>query len=145
MHKRIFEPVHQSKSSAFKNRIDDSDRPSVGATRRSFEMKLVLVYASVAVLGLACMTLVYAQAAASSTAVSDKGSTPVDAPVDPALIAKLQQLENQDLRSAGNGNKASMVYSRKAAEIRELIDRLQRGEPVNPSEIDTALEPIGTW
>jgi hypothetical protein len=108
-------------------------------------MKLVLVYASVAVLGLACMTPVYAQAAANSTAVSDKSSTAVDAAVDPALIAKLQQLENQDLRSAGNGNKASMVYSRKAAEIRELIDRLQRGEPVNPSEIDTALEPIGTW
>jgi hypothetical protein len=108
-------------------------------------MKLMLVCASAAVVGLACIPPVYAQAPASSVAVASKSSTAVDSPVDPALVAKLDQLYNQDLRSAGVNKQAGLVYTRKAAEIRELIDRLQRGETVNPSEIDTALEPIGTW
>jgi len=101
-------------------------------------MKLVLVCASAAVLALACMSPVYAQAPAKSSPASDPA-------VDPALIAKLDQLYNQDLSGARSNKQATMVYSRKAAEIRQLVERLQRGDKVNPSEIDTALEPIGTW
>lgn len=99
-------------------------------------MKSIAAYIAGAILTFVCVAPICAQT--STTATSGNAA-------DPALLAQLQQAANQDLAGARNGNKANMVYSRKAYEVQELIDRLKRGEKVNPSEIDAALEPVGAW
>jgi len=43
------------------------------------------------------------------------------------------------------GNKNNIEFRRKNYEINLLIDRLQSGQQVDPSEIDKAMEPVHVW
>jgi len=65
--------------------------------------------------------------------------------VSPDLIMKLQEASEQDLRDGRNGNKNNPAYGQKAAQIDNLIARLESGQQVDPSEIHEALEPVHIW
>ena len=65
--------------------------------------------------------------------------------VDPQTIAELQTAAKQALADGRNGNKNHAEFARKNYEINLLIDRLQSGQHVDPSEIDNALEPVHVW
>ena len=64
---------------------------------------------------------------------------------DTDTIAKLQVAAQKALTDGRNGNKNNPVFLRKNYEINLLIDRLQSGQQVDPSEIDKALEPAHVW
>ena len=65
--------------------------------------------------------------------------------VDPQTIAELQTAAKQALADGRNGNKNHAEFARKNYEINLLIDKLQSGQQVDPSEIDNALEPVHVW
>lgn len=65
--------------------------------------------------------------------------------VDPELIAKLQAAEDEAVRQGRNGNKNNIVFGQKAAQIKDIIERLESGQPVDPSELDTAFVPARVW
>lgn len=60
-------------------------------------------------------------------------------------IAQLQEAAKQALNDGRNGNKNNAEFLRKNYEINQLIDKLQSGQEVDPSEIDKALEPAHVW
>jgi hypothetical protein len=64
---------------------------------------------------------------------------------DAATIAQLQVAAKQALSDGRNGNKNNAEFLRKNYEINLLIDRLQSGQQVDPSDIDKAMEPVHTW
>jgi hypothetical protein len=64
---------------------------------------------------------------------------------DQETIAKLEDAAKQALADGRNGNKNNIEFRRKNYEINLLIDRLQSGQQVDPSEIDKALEPVHVW
>ena len=65
--------------------------------------------------------------------------------VDPELISQLQQASNDAVREGRTGNKNNPAFGQKSAQINDLIERLQAGQKVDPSEIDQALEPVWVW
>jgi hypothetical protein len=64
---------------------------------------------------------------------------------DAQTIAQLQEAAQQALADGRNGGKNNPEYRRKNYEINLLIDRLQSGQQVDPSEIDKAMEPVHIW
>jgi hypothetical protein len=98
-------------------------------------MKRLTSYASAAVLGLAFAMPAFAQSPAASTSSQ----------ADPALIAQLEKAAQQDIADGRNGNKNNPAFGQKAYQVNQLIDRLKRGDKVDPSEIDSALEPAHVW
>ncbi len=64
---------------------------------------------------------------------------------DAATVAQLQIAAKQALADGRNGNKNNAEFLRKNYEINQLVDRLQSGQQVDPSDIDKALEPAHTW
>ena len=65
--------------------------------------------------------------------------------VDPATVAQLQLAAKQSLAEGRRGGKTNPEYMRKNYEINLLIDRLESGQQVDPSDIDKALEPPHNW
>jgi hypothetical protein len=65
--------------------------------------------------------------------------------VDQETISKLEDAANKALVEGRTGNKNNLEFRRKNYEINLLIDRLQSGQKVDPSEIDQALEPVHVW
>ena len=49
------------------------------------------------------------------------------------------------MREGRTGNKNNPVFGQKSAQINDLIERLQGGQKVDPSEIDQAFEPARVW
>ena len=72
-------------------------------------------------------------------------TTAAQTQVDPELIAKLQAAEDEAERQGRNGNKNNIVFGQKAAQIKDIIERLKSGQPVDPSELDTAFVPARVW
>lgn len=66
-------------------------------------------------------------------------------PSDAATIAELQDAAQKATWDGRNGNKNNIVFARKNYEINQLIDRLNKGQRVDPAEIDMALEPARVW
>jgi hypothetical protein len=64
---------------------------------------------------------------------------------DAQTIAQLQVAAQQALADGRNGGKNNPEYGRKNYEINQLIDKLQSGQQVDPSEIDKAMEPVHIW
>ena len=86
----------------------------------------------------------FALASASfSGAVPNNGT--VNSANDQQTISQLQVAAKQALADGRNGNKNNPAYLRKNYEINQLIDKLQSGQQVDPSEIDKALEPAHVW
>ena len=86
----------------------------------------------------------FALATASfSGAVPNNGGT--NSKVDPATIQELQVAAKQAAAEGRRGGKTNVDYLRKNYEINLLIDRLQSGQQVDPSDIDKALEPPHQW
>lgn len=67
------------------------------------------------------------------------------APPNSATIAGLQDAAQKAIRDGRNGNKNNIAFARKNYEINQLIDRLNKGQRVDPAEIDMALEPVHVW
>jgi hypothetical protein len=65
--------------------------------------------------------------------------------VDQQTIAQLEDAANKALADGRAGNKNNIEFRRKNYEINLLIDRLQSGQQVDPSEIDKAMEPVHVW
>lgn len=94
----------------------------------------MMIFAAATTLALATMSL--------AGAVPNTGST---SSADPKTIAQLQVAAQQALQEGRNGNKNNAEFLRKNYEINQLVDRLQNGEKVDPSEIDKAMEPAHVW
>ena len=58
---------------------------------------------------------------------------------NPQLIAELQQASQDAIREGRNGNKNNPYFGQKAAQIDNVIDRLDEGRPVTMAQIDRAL------
>jgi hypothetical protein len=96
-------------------------------------------------IGILTLSATFALATASfSGAVPNNGGGSSHAN-DAATIAQLQVAAKQALADGRNGNKNNPEFLRKNYEINLLIDRLQSGQQVDPSDIDKALEPAHTW
>ena len=65
--------------------------------------------------------------------------------VDPELISQLQEASDAAVREGRTGNKNNPVFGQKSAHINDLIERLQSGQKVDPSQIDQAFEPARVW
>jgi hypothetical protein len=65
--------------------------------------------------------------------------------VDPATIAQLEKMAQQTQAEGREGNKNNAAFQFKYAQINDLIDRLKKGEKVDPSEIDNAMTPVQVW
>jgi hypothetical protein len=72
-------------------------------------------------------------------------ASPAQTQVNPGLIARLQEASQDAIREGRNGNKNNIAFGQKSAQINDLIERLQSGQKVDPSEIDQALEPVHVW
>jgi hypothetical protein len=72
-------------------------------------------------------------------------ASPVQAQVNPGLLARLQEASEQAIRDGRNGNKNNPAFGQKSAQINDLIERLKSGQNVDPSEIDQALQPVYVW
>jgi hypothetical protein len=97
-------------------------------------------FSTIAILSLAAN---FALATASFSGAVPNNSAPLTA--DQQTVAKLQTAANQALADGRNGGKNNIEYARKNYEINLLIDRLQSGQRVDPSEIDKAMEPTHIW
>jgi len=86
---------------------------------------------------IAAMFAIQALAGPAGVGVSKPNAEP-----DAATIAELQEAGQQALRDGRNGNKNNAAFLRKNYEVNQLIDRLKKGDQVDPSEIDKALEPV---
>ena len=87
----------------------------------------------------------FALAPASFSGAVPRNDTAATQTVDQETISKLEDAANQALADGRNGNKNNLEFRRKNYEINLLIDRLQSGQQVDPSEIDKALEPVHVW
>jgi hypothetical protein len=61
------------------------------------------------------------------------------------LISRLQEASDDALREGRTGNKNNPAFGQKSAQIDDLIERLQSGQRVDPSEIDQAFMPARVW
>ena len=86
----------------------------------------------------------FALATASFSGAVPSNGAPT-APNDQRTISELQVAAKQALADGRNGGKNNPAYLRKNYEINQLIDKLQSGQQVDPSEIDNALEPTHVW
>ena len=86
----------------------------------------------------------FALATASFSGAVPNNGAPTQAQ-DQQTIAQLQVAAKQALADGRNGNKNNPEFLRKNYEINQLIDKLQSGQQVDPSEIDKALEPAHVW
>ena len=62
-----------------------------------------------------------------------------------AVIAQLEVVQQQDRHQAQLSNARGPLlirYMDKNAQLQDLIDRIQAGQPVSPDEIDQASQPI---
>ena len=96
--------------------------------------------------------MIFAAAALATTLAIPALAGPVgvsgtynSAPSDGATIAELQDAAQKATWDGRNGNKNNIVFARKNYEINQLIDRLNKGQRVDPAEIDMALEPAHVW
>ena len=96
--------------------------------------------------------MIFAAAALATTLAIPALAGPVgisrtynSAPPDAATIAELQDSAQKATWDGRNGNKNNIVFARKNYEINQLIDRLNKGQRVDPAEIDMALEPAHVW
>jgi len=87
-------------------------------------------------------TFALAIASFAGAVPNNGGGTPQ---TDAATVGQLQIAAKQALADGRNGNKNNAEFLRKNYEINQLIDRLQSGQQVDPSDIDKALEPVHTW
>jgi hypothetical protein len=99
---------------------------------------------------LSTIAMLTAAATFALATASFSGAVPHDAGVatqtaDQETIAKLETAAKQALADGRNGNKNNLEFRRKNYEINLLIDRLQSGQQVDPSEIDKAMEPVHVW
>jgi hypothetical protein len=115
--------------------IEISRSGNSAGNREVLKMKRIVTYVSAAVLSVSFAMPAFAQSPAA-TASSQ---------VDPALIAQLEKAAQQDIADGRNGNKNNPAFGQKAYDVNQLIERLKRGEKVNPSDIDLALEPAHVW
>jgi hypothetical protein len=67
------------------------------------------------------------------------------AQANPELITQLREASDDAVREGRTGNKNNPVFGQKSAQINDLIERLQTGQRVDPSEIDQAFEPARVW
>jgi hypothetical protein len=96
-------------------------------------------------IGILAAAATFALATSSfSGAVPNNGGSSAQA-VDANTIAQLQVASQESLAAARKGGKTNVDYLRKNYEINQLIDRLQSGQQVDPSDIDQALEPPHHW
>jgi hypothetical protein len=65
--------------------------------------------------------------------------------VDSATIAQLEKVARETKAEAGMGNKNNAAFQFRYAQINGLIDRLKKGENVDPAEIDKAMAPVQVW
>jgi hypothetical protein len=65
--------------------------------------------------------------------------------VDPATIAQLQKVAQETQAEGRAGNKNNAAFQFKYTQINGLIDRLKKGENVDPAEIDNAMTPVQVW
>jgi len=91
---------------------------------------------------LSAATFALATASFAGAVPNSGGSA---SPTDAATVAQLQVAAKQALADGRNGNKNNAEFLRKNYEINQLVDRLQSGQQVDPSDIDKALEPVHTW
>src|ERR1700693_5241135 len=92
----------------------------------------------------AATTFALASAAFSGAVPNNRGISSTSQ-TDVATIAQLQVAAKQALADGRNGNKNNVEFLRKNYEINQLVDRLQSGQQVDPSDIDKALEPVHAW
>jgi hypothetical protein len=96
-------------------------------------------------------TIAILAAAATFALVTSSFSGPVpnngsgSQATDAATIEQLQVAAKQALADGRKGNKNNAEFLRKNYEINLLIDRLQSGQQVDPSDIDKAMEPVHVW
>ena len=64
---------------------------------------------------------------------------------DQTTIAELQDASQAAQRDARVGNKNNLEFRRKSYEIDQLIQRMKRGQSVDPAELDKAMEPARVW
>ena len=93
----------------------------------------------------ATATLALATASFAAPAPNYGSAAQVQQAPDADTIAKLQVASQKALADGRNGNKNHVEYLRKNYEINLLIDRLQNGQQVDPSEIDKAMQPVHVW
>jgi hypothetical protein len=60
---------------------------------------------------------------------------------NPELIAKPREASEEATREWRNGNKDNPVFAQRSAQINDLIERLMRGQKIDPSQIDLGFEP----
>jgi uncharacterized low-complexity protein len=87
----------------------------------------------------------FALATASFSGAVPNNSVGNSQAADAATIQQLQVAAKQSLAEGRRGGKTNPDYMRKNYEINLLIDRLQSGQQVDPSDIDRALEPPHNW
>jgi hypothetical protein len=96
-------------------------------------------------------TIFFAAAAAATLAVpAIAGPVGVSksyttAQPDQTTIAQLQDASQAAQREARAGNKNNLEFRRKSYEIDQLVERMKSGQNVDPTELDTALEPVHVW
>jgi hypothetical protein len=91
----------------------------------------------------AAATLALATSSFSGAVPNNGGSS--SQPVDAATMSQLQVAAQESLAASRKGGKTNAEYMRKNYQINQLIDRLQSGQQVDPSDIDQALEPPHHW
>ena len=64
---------------------------------------------------------------------------------DHSTIAELQDASRATKRNALIGNKNNLEFHRKGYEMDQLIERMKSGQPVDPAELDKAMEPTHVW
>lgn len=95
------------------------------------------------ILFAAAITTTFAVPAfAGAVGVSRSYST---AQPDQETIAELQDASEAAQREALDGNKNNLEFRRKSYEIDQLIERMKSGQPVDPAELDKAIEPARVW
>jgi hypothetical protein len=104
------------------------------------EVHIVKKLSTIGILSIAA-TFALATSSFSGPVPNSGGSPSVDA----ATIAQLQVAAKQAAAEGRKGGKTNVEYLRKNYEINLLIDRLQSGQQVDPSDIDKALEAPHMW
>lgn len=64
---------------------------------------------------------------------------------DAQTIADLQQASKVAQREARDGNKDNAAFTLKSYQIDQLVARMQSGQQVSQSRVDSALQPVVIW
>ena len=108
-------------------------------------MKTLSMISAAAMLAASLSVPAWAGPVGMERTTPETQTTAAQTQVNPVLIAKLEDASQGALRDGRNGNKNNIEFGRKSAQINDLIERLQRGQQVDPSEIDQALQPVHVW